>query len=82
MSLSVDLSKLRDVVKNYVAEKDVYKAKIKTIDDKIQDMNNLATKTTLNAKTNEVKGKIPSINNLVTKLLLVLLKEKYLVLVV
>ena len=55
---------------------------MKTIDDKIQDMNNLATKTTLNAKTNEVKGKIPSINNLVTKLLLMLLKEKYLVLVV
>ena len=46
----VDLSKLRDVVKNDVVKKDIYNAKIKTIEDKIPDITNLATNTTLNAK--------------------------------
>ena len=36
----VDLSKLSDVVKNDVVEKDVYDAKIKTIDDKIPNITN------------------------------------------
>ena len=52
----VDLSKLSDVVKNDVAKKDVYNAKVKNVGDKIPDITNLATKTTLNAKINEVKG--------------------------
>ena len=51
----VNLSKLSDMVKNYAVEKDVYNAKIKDIEDKIPDTNNLATNTTLNAKRNEVK---------------------------
>ena len=51
----VNLSKLSDVVKDYAVEKDVYNAKIKDIEDKIPDTNNLATNTTLNAKRNEVK---------------------------
>ena len=63
----VDLSKLRDVIKNGVVKKDAYNAKIKNIEDKIPDITNLATKTTLNAKINEVKGEIPSITNLATK---------------
>ena len=46
----VDLSKLSYAVKNDVAKKDVYNAKIKVIEDKIPDVTNLATKTTLNAK--------------------------------
>ena len=62
--VSVDLSKLSDVVKNYVVKKDVYNAKIKSIEDKLPDISNLATNTTLNAKINEVKGEIPSITNL------------------
>ena len=33
--LSVDLSKLSDVVKNNVVKKDVYNAKIETIEDNI-----------------------------------------------
>ena len=33
--LSVDLSKLSDVVKNKVVKKDVYNAKIETIEDNI-----------------------------------------------
>ena len=51
----VDLSKLSDVVKNDFVKKDVYNAKIKSIEDKISDITNLATNTTLNAEINEVK---------------------------
>ena len=43
----VDLSKLRDVIKNGVVKKDAYNAKIRNIEDKILDITNLATKTTL-----------------------------------
>ena len=66
MPVPVDLSKLTDVVKNDVVKKDVYNAKIKTIEDKILDITNLATNVCLNAKMNEVKGEIPSITNLAT----------------
>ena len=60
----VDLSKLCDVVKNDVIQKD---AKIKNIEDKIPDITNLATTTTtLNAKINEVKNKILNITDLAT----------------
>ena len=54
-TISVDLSKLSDVVKNEVVKKTEYNAKIKDIEDKILDVINLATNTTLNAKINEVK---------------------------
>ena len=60
----VHLSKLSDLVKNYV-KKDVYNAQIKNIEDKIPDITSLATNTT-NAKINEVKGEIPDITNLAT----------------
>ena len=60
----VDLSKLSDVVKNDVVEKDVYNAKIKNIEHKIPDITNVATNTTLNAKLNDIKNKIPDITNL------------------
>ena len=60
----VDLSKLCDVVKNDVIQKD---AKIKNIEDKIPDITNLATTTTtVNAKINEVKNKILNITDLAT----------------
>ena len=62
----VDLSKLSDVVKNDVVEKNVYNAKIKDIEDKIPDITNLAIKATLNDKINKVKGEILSIANLAT----------------
>ena len=62
----VDLSKLSHVVKNDVVKKDVYKAKIKNIEDKIPDITKAATKASLNDKINEVKGEIPSITNLAT----------------
>ena len=58
----VNLSKLRDVVKNDI-KKYVYNAKIKNIEDKIPDITNLATNTIINAKINEVKNEIPSITN-------------------
>ena len=39
--IPVDLSKLGDVVKNDLLEKDVYNAKIKSIGDEIPDITNL-----------------------------------------
>ena len=62
----VDLSKLSNVIKNDVVKKAEYNAKIKSIEDKILDITNLATKTTLNAKINEVKGEMTNITNLAT----------------
>ena len=64
VAVSVDLSKLNDLVKNDVVKKDAYNAKIKDIKDKIADITELATTTTLNAKINEAKNEIPSITNL------------------
>ena len=48
-------------------KKDVYKAKIKNIEDKISDITNLANNASRKAKINDVKGEIPCITNLVTK---------------
>ena len=62
----VDLSKPSDVVKNYVAKKDMYNAKIKNIEDKMPDITNLAANASLNAKINEVKSEISSNTNLAT----------------
>ena len=39
--VSVDLSKLSDVVKTMLLKKDVYNAKVKNIEDKIPDITNL-----------------------------------------
>ena len=61
--VSVDLSKLSNVVKNDVVKKDVYNAKIKIWKIKYL-ITNVATKTTLDAKINEVKEGIPSITKL------------------
>ena len=47
VSVPVDLSKLSDVVKNYVVKKDVGNAKINDIEDKMPNITNLATNTTL-----------------------------------
>ena len=62
--VSVDLSKISDLVKNDVVKKYLYDAKIKNIEDKIPNITNLATNTTLYAKINEVKKEIPNITNL------------------
>ena len=45
----VDLSKLNDIVKNDIVEKDVYNAKIKDIENNMLNITKLATNTTLNA---------------------------------
>ena len=71
-----DLSELSDLVKNDVAKKDVYNAKIKNIEDKIPDITNLASNTTLNAEINEVKGEVPSITNLATTAALTIVENK------
>ena len=47
-------------------KKDVFNAKIKSIEDEIPDITNVATNTTLNAKINELKSEIPSITSLTT----------------
>ena len=62
----VGLKKLRDLVKNRVAKKDVYNAEIKCIKGKIPGITNLPFNTALNAIINEVKNKVLSIINLVT----------------
>ena len=83
LPVPVDLSKLRDLVKKDVVKKNVYNAMKKNIEDEIPDITNLATKTTLNAKISEVKGEIANITNLMLLTLsLILLKIKYLVLVI
>ena len=46
----VDLSKLSNVVKNDVFKKTEYNAKIKSNEDKILDVSNLATKTIFDTK--------------------------------
>ena len=68
MPASIDLSKLSDVKKNFVVEKNVYNAEIKkkNIEGKILNITNLATKTTLSPKINEVKGEIPNNTKLAT----------------
>ena len=72
----VDLSKPSAVVKNNFVKKDVYNVNIKSIEDKIPDITNLATNTTLNAKVNEVKGKIPSITILAATTALTAVENK------
>ena len=62
--------------------KDVYNAKVKNIEDKIPEITNLATKTTPNAKINEVKVKHLALLTSLLKLLLILLKIKWVVLVI
>ena len=46
----IDFSKLSDVVKNEVVKKTEYNTKIKSIENKIPDITNLATKSNLNIK--------------------------------
>ena len=58
------LSKLSDVVKNDIVKKDVYNAKIKSIENEIPDTTNSAANTSLYAKINEAKKEIPSVTNL------------------
>ena len=66
LTVPVDLSKPSDIVKNSIVKKDVYNAKIKTIEDEIPDITNLATDASLNTKINEFKGEMHSITNLGT----------------
>ena len=55
---------------------------MKNIEDEIPDVTNLVANASLNAKINEVKGEIPTITNLTTTATLLLLKIKYLMLVI
>ena len=64
--VSVDLSKLNDVLKNDVVKKDVYYVKIKDIENRKRNIAKLATNTALNVKINQVENKIPYITTLAT----------------
>ena len=64
VSAPVDLSRLSGVVRNNVVKKDVYNNKIKSFEDKILDIFNLATNTTIDAKINDIKSKNTIITNL------------------
>ena len=63
VSIPTDLSKLSDLVKNYVIKKTDYNAKIAEMENKTPDISNLATKTSLNA----VENKIPDASGLFKK---------------
>ena len=80
--VSVDLSKLSDAIKYVFGKNNVYKAKIKNIEDQIPDVANVATNASGNAKTNEVKGEIPNITNLATTTALIAVENNYLMLII
>ena len=64
--VTVDLTKVRDGVKNDVVKKDAYNAKIKNIECEIPDITKLATNVTIIPKINNVIKEKPSITNLAT----------------
>ena len=66
VTVPVELSKLREVIKNDVAKKDIYNAKIKNSEDKILEIAKLAADACLHAKINQVKGGVSIITNLAT----------------
>ena len=80
--VSVDLSKLSDAIKYVFGKNNVYKAKIKNIEDQIPDVANVATNASGNANTNEVKGEIPNITKLATTTALIAVENNYLMLIV
>ena len=53
-----------------------YNAKIKSVEDKIPDISNLASTTSLNTKINEVKNEIPSVTGLATTSALTAVENK------
>ena len=72
----IDLSKLSNAVKNEVVRKTEYDAKIKSIEEKILDITDLATKIILNTKINEVKNELPSTSGLATTSALTVVENK------
>ena len=83
----VDLSKLSDVVKNYVVKVDnintsgfVLKTKYDTdkleLENKICDTSGLVKKTDYNTKVTEIERKVPDVRNLATKIALATVENK------
>ena len=64
--VTVDLTKVRDVVKNDVVKKDAYNANIKNIECEIPDVTKLAANVTIISKINKVTKEKPSITTLAT----------------
>ena len=64
VSVPTDLTKLSDVVKDEVVQKDVCDKLIKKIN--VNDTSKLVKKTDYDAKIRDIEGKIPSISNVAT----------------
>ena len=74
--VTVDLTKVRDVVKNDVVKKDTYNANIKNIECEMPDITKLATNVTIIPKINKVKKEKPSITTLATTAVLTADEDK------
>ena len=68
--ITVDLSKLSDVVKNDVAKKDAYNKLVAKVDN--IDTSNFVLKTNYNTKITELENEIPDTSGLVKKLTITL----------
>ena len=68
--ITVDLSKLSDVVKNDVAKKDAYNKLVAKVDN--IDTSNFVLKTNYNTKITELENEIPDNSGLVKKLTITL----------
>ena len=64
--VTVDLTKVRDVVKNDVVKKDAYNANIKNIECEIPDVTKLAANVTIISKINKVTKEKTTITTLAT----------------
>ena len=64
VSVPTDLTKLSDVVKDEVVQKDVCDKLIKKIN--VNDTSKLVKKTDYDAKIRDIEGKIPSVSNVAT----------------
>ena len=73
-TVSVDLSKLSNVVKNDVVKKTVYDKLVAKVDN--IDISGLVKKTDYNTKIAEIEGKIPDISDLATKTALTTVENK------
>ena len=65
VSVPVDLSKLSDLVKNYVVKKDVYNKLVAKVDN--INTSGFVLKTKYDTDKSELENKIPDVSNLVKK---------------
>ena len=75
-----DLSKLSNVVKNYVVEKTTYDKLVTKVND--IDTNVFALKTKYQADKRELENKIPNVTDFVKKAKLTVLENQFLMLII